>query len=78
MALETKGHSAKVSITLLAGGRRVPVAQVGNSGLMVRSLDQPIPAGVATLIIRIDESKKRYRILLPHGLSETDRFTKFF
>jgi hypothetical protein len=78
MAIQTKGHSAKVAITLEVGDRRIPVAQVGNSGLLVRSLDAPVPAGDAYLLIRIDDSRKRYRIILPHGISEADSFAKFF
>lgn len=78
MAAQTKGHSAKVGITLQVGDRRLPVAQVGNSGLLVRTLDVPVPAGDAYLLIRIDDLKKRYRIVLPHGITDANQFVKFF
>lgn len=78
MATTTRGHSAKVVITLIYGERRIPVAQIGNSGILVRVLDHPIPPGEAILAIRIDDSRKRYRIVLPDGITEPNRFAKFF
>ncbi|WP_145244971.1 hypothetical protein [Aeoliella mucimassa] len=78
MAAQAKGHSAKVGITLIQGGRRIPVAQVGNSGLLVRELDAPVPAGEAVLLVKIDQQQKRHRILLPEGITEANRFVKFF
>lgn len=45
---------------------------------MVRSLGEPIPPGDALLLIRIDESKKKYRIMLPEGIPYANRFVKFF
>jgi hypothetical protein len=78
MATKTRGHSAKVVITLIHGERRIPVAQVGNSGILVRKLDEPVPPGEAILAIRIDDSKKRHRIVLPDGITEPNRFAKFF
>lgn len=78
MATQTYGHSAKVAITLVSQGRQIPVAHVGNSGLLVRVLDEPVPPGEATLVIEIDDSKKQHRIVLPDGVSETNKFVKFF
>ena len=78
MATKIKGRSAKVLIYLLVGERKVPVAQIGNSGLLVRALDTPIAAGEATLVIRIDDSRKVYQIFLPEGIAEPNRFVKFF
>ncbi len=72
------GHSARVVMTLLCGDRRISVAQAGNSGILVRTLDAAVPKGDATLLVEIDGRKKRKKIVLPEGIAEANRFAPFF
>jgi len=63
---------------LVADGVRVAVAHVGNSGLMVRTLESIIPPGDATLVVEIDGRRNTKHILLPEGISQSNTFVKFF
>lgn len=65
-------------MTLITDGRRIPVAQIGNSGLMVRHLESPVPPREAMLCIAIDDNRKRHRIILPNGISAPNTFVDFF
>jgi hypothetical protein len=62
------GHSAQVKIQLLIDGGVVPVAQMGPDFLFA---DDPFdhPPGDASLILRVDESERRWNVCLPEGMS---------
>jgi hypothetical protein len=62
------GHSARVTLQLLVGGGSMTVAQMGPDFLLV---DEPIPHPPANAIVvmRVDESERRWNVHLPHGIS---------
>jgi len=69
MSLSSKGgHSALVKIRLLVNGGALEVAQMGSDCLFV---DSPVdlPPGEATVVLRVDESERRWRVRLPEGVT---------
>ncbi len=62
------GHSALVTIRLLVNGLSLAVAQMGPDFLF---LDAPVnhPPTDASLIMRVDQSEKRWNVRLPGGIS---------
>jgi hypothetical protein len=62
------GHSALVTIRLLVNGLSLAVAQLGPDFIF---LDAPVnhPPADASLIMQIDESKRRWNVRLPGGIS---------
>ena len=62
------GHSARVTMQLLVGGGSLPVAQMGPDFLL---LDNPVdhPPGDASLVMRVDDSERRWNVHLPDGIS---------
>ena len=62
------GHSADVKIQLLLNGHSIPVAQLGPGFLF---LDAPIdhPPGDASILLRVDQSERRWNVRLPNGIS---------
>jgi len=66
------GHSALVTIRLLVNGLSLAVAQMGPDFIF---LDAPVnhPPADASLIMRIDESERRWNVRLPAGISANQK-----
>jgi hypothetical protein len=66
------GHSADVRITLLLGGYSIQVAQLGPGFLL---LDSPAdhPPGLASIVLRVDQSERRWDVRLPDGISAASK-----
>ncbi len=66
------GHSADVRISLLFSGHCIPVAQLGPDFLL---LDTPAdhPPGPASIVLRVDQSERRWDVSLPHGISAASK-----
>jgi hypothetical protein len=62
------GHSADVGIKLILNGHSIPVAQLGPGFLL---LDAPAdhPPGDASIVLRVDQSERRWNVCLPDGVS---------
>jgi hypothetical protein len=62
------GHSARVKMLLLVGNGCIPVVQMGPDFLL---LDAPFdhPPTHASVILRVDESERRWNVHLPNGIS---------
>ena len=62
------GHSADVRISLVFDGHSIPVAQLGPGFLL---LDSPTdhPPGSASIVLRVDQSERRWNVHLPDGIS---------
>jgi hypothetical protein len=62
------GHSAQVKMRLLVNGCSISVVQMGPDFLLV---DAPInhPPGDASVILKVDESERRWNVRLPDGIS---------
>lgn len=66
------GHSAQVKMRLLVNGSSIVVAQMASDFLLV---DNPInhPPGHASLVLQVDQSKRRWDVLLPDGMSAANK-----
>jgi hypothetical protein len=66
------GHSADVNISLLFNSESIPVAQIGPGFLM---LNTPVehPPGEGSVILRVDQSERRWNVYLPDGISSTSK-----
>lgn len=62
------GHSAFVNMQLLINGGAVRIAQMGPDFLLV---DEPFdhPPADATIVLKVDESERRWNVHLPQGIS---------
>ena len=57
---------------LLLNGGALPIAQMGPDFLILESATEHPPTD-ATIELRIDASERRWKVRLPHGLSNTSR-----
>jgi hypothetical protein len=66
------GHSADVRISLMFRGHSIPVAQLGPGFLL---LDAPAdhPPGPASIVLRVDQSERRWDIRLCDGISSASK-----
>jgi hypothetical protein len=66
------GHSADVRISLIFSGHSIPVAHLGPDFLL---LDAPAdhPPGPASILLRVDQSERRWDIRLPDGISAASK-----
>ena len=66
------GHSAEVRIRLLLHDSSLPVSQLGPDFLFLGvAIDEP--PGEGTLILRVDQSERRWRVRLPEGISSASK-----
>ncbi len=66
--LTVGGHSAQVHMRLLVNGSSLAITQMGPDFLL---LDSPInhPPGKASVIMRVDQSERRWQVHLPEGIT---------
>jgi hypothetical protein len=66
------GHSADVRTSLMFRGHSIPVAQLGPGFLL---LDAPAdhPPGPASIVLRVEQSERRWDIRLPNGISAASK-----
>ena len=62
------GHSADVRISLIFNGHSLPVAQMG-PGFLLLDVPSDHPPGEASIILRVDQSERRWTVRLPNGIS---------
>ena len=62
------GHSANVRMKLLLNADSIPVAQMGPDFLLLDSATDH-PPGEASLVLQVDQSERRWKVNLPHGIS---------
>jgi hypothetical protein len=61
-------HSSDVTIDLLVDGASLRVGQMGRDFLLLdTSIDHP--AAEAVIVLRVDESERRWSVRLPEGIS---------
>lgn len=63
-----RGHSAQVNMQLLVNGIALPISQMGPDFVLV---DVPVDheAAMATIVMQVDESERRWNVHLPDGIS---------
>jgi hypothetical protein len=66
------GHSARVTMRLLLNGFSIPVTQMARDFLLVESPVSHPPAD-ASLILKVDESERCWKVRLPEGVSKTSK-----
>jgi hypothetical protein len=62
------GHSAEVRIHLLVNGLSLSVGKLGSDFLV---LDAPVnhAPSIASIVLRVDASERRWNVYLPDGIS---------
>jgi len=71
------GYSSKVSLTLLIGGAALSLSHVGPNSIVVQDDCQPLPAGDAEIVIKVDRSEDKYKVFLPHGVPGPRQVVQF-
>jgi hypothetical protein len=77
MATVTR-YSANVVLTLITGGASYALSHLGPSEFVVRDECSAIPAGDASIVIRVDNKRKTKRVYLPDGVPGPGQPVKFF
>lgn len=62
------GHSADVRMKLVLNATSIPVAQMGPDFLLVDTATDH-PPGEASIVLQVDQSERRWKVNLPHGIS---------
>lgn len=62
------GHSADVRMHLLLCGNSIPVVQMGPDFVLLDAAGAQ-PPGEASLVLRVDQSERSWRVRLPDGIS---------
>jgi hypothetical protein len=70
MNLETSygGHSADVRMALLVNGLSLPIAELGDDFLMLKTPAEH-PPSIATMVLQVDDNERRWQVRLPDGIS---------
>jgi hypothetical protein len=74
----TSSYSANVVLTLIVGGISFALSHMGPDAFVVRDECEPIPAGNARIIIKVDKKKRIKRVFLPNGVPGPNQPVKFF
>jgi hypothetical protein len=74
----TSSYSANVVLTLIVDGQSFALSHVGPAEFVVRDNCEPIPAGNAQIVIRVDNKRKSKRVYLPHGVPGPNQPVAFF
>lgn len=62
-------HSARVEMQLILSGLSISVKQMGPDFVFVESSCDH-PPGDASLVLRVDDSERRWKVGLPEGISK--------
>ena len=57
---------------LIVNGTVVRITQMGPDFLFVESATEH-PPGEATIVLRVDESERRWKVMLPEGISKASK-----
>lgn len=71
------GYSSRVALRLLINGRDLALSHVGSRNFVVRDHCSPLPAGDAELVIEVNDSAERYKVMLTHGLPGPDELVEY-
>jgi hypothetical protein len=72
------GYSAKVAITLSVQGLTLAVSHVGPSGLIVQDPCQPMGTCDGELVVKVNESERKYHVCMPHGIPGPGELISYF
>jgi hypothetical protein len=65
-------HSAEVEMRLIVIGESIPITHMASDYLLVK-YTRDYPAGRATIMMRVDESKSQWDVMLPNGISKDSK-----
>ena len=65
-------HSARVEMQLIANGASIGITHMGRDFVVVESPTE-CPPGEASILLRVDESESRWKVLLPDGISKESK-----
>ena len=61
-------HSANVEMRLIINGSSISITQMGPDFLFIESAGDH-PPGEATIVLRVDDRERQWRVKLPEGIS---------
>jgi hypothetical protein len=61
-------HSAHVEMQLLVNGASLGITHMGRDFIIIESAAE-YPPGVASLLLKVDDSESRWNVRLPDGIS---------
>jgi hypothetical protein len=65
-------HSAQVEMRLIVDGESISITHMGGDFVLIKSASEH-PPGLATIVLRVDESERRWQVKLPDGISKTSK-----
>ncbi|MCC7475980.1 MAG: hypothetical protein IT425_11340 [Pirellulales bacterium] len=71
------GYSANVAITLLVRGLTLAVSHVGPSGLIIQDPCDEIGSCEGKLVIKINQSERKYQVFMPHGIPGSGKLVSY-
>jgi hypothetical protein len=71
------GYSAQVELQLLLNGSRLPLSHVGRDMFIFREPQVIAPATVGTLLVKIDDTEKRQKVILYDGATPKSKRVNF-
>lgn len=65
-------HSAQVEMRLIVNGTSIGITHMGRDFVIVESPTE-YPPGIASILLKVDESENRWNVRLPDGISVNSR-----
>ena len=57
---------------LIVNGTSIPITHMGPDFLLVETTTDH-PAALATIVLRVDEKERQWKVRLPHGISKDSK-----
>jgi len=65
-------HSARVDMRLIIGGTSIGITHLGPDFVLIEP-GHDRPPGVATILLKVDETERRWQAFLPQGISRASK-----
>jgi hypothetical protein len=65
-------HSAQVEMRIIVNGESLSVTHMGGDFVFLETTSEH-PPGIATIVLNVDRSERRWQVKLPNGMSKTSK-----